>query len=49
MRSLIMAVGFFAAAFAVTAACRKIKRGSGASFLELYRDNDTDLEVLLDG
>ncbi|MCM1166975.1 MAG: hypothetical protein NC299_02515 [Lachnospiraceae bacterium] len=49
MRSLIMAVGIFAAAFAVTAACRKRKRGLGMSFLELYKDNDTDLDVLLGG
>lgn len=49
MRNLILAAGFMAAAaaFAVTAACKRRKRSRVMTFRELYEDNDVELEWLL--
>lgn len=50
MKNLVLAVGFFAAAFAVTAACKRKKRsGRVMTFRELYKDNDVDLGELING
>lgn len=49
MKKLILAAGFFAAAFVVTAACRRKKRSRIMTFRELYEDNDVSLEVLING
>lgn len=48
MKNLILAVGFFTAVFAVTAACKHTKRSDRVmTFLEHYEDNDVELEWLL--
>ena len=50
MKNLGLAVGFFVAAFAVTAAYRRKKRPDRAmSFYELYKDNDVELGELING
>lgn len=50
MKHLALAVGFFTAAFAVAAACkRKNRPGRVMTFRELYKDNDVDLGELIDG
>ena len=49
MKNLGLAVGFFVAAFAVTAACRKKKRSRVMTFRELYNDNDMELGELING
>ena len=47
MKKLILAAGFFAAAFA--AACKQRKRSRIMTFRELCADNDVSLEELLNG
>ena len=49
MKNLILAAGFFAAAFAVTTACKRGKHSRIMTFRELYEDNDVELEWLLNG
>ena len=47
MKNLILAVGSFAAAFAVTTACKRRKHSRIMTVCELYEDNDVELEELL--
>lgn len=47
MKNLILAAGFFAAAFVITAACRRSKRSRVMTFCELYEGNDVELEELI--
>lgn len=47
MKNLILAAGFFATVFAITAACNRRKHSRIMTFLELYEDNDVELEWLL--
>lgn len=49
MKNLILAAGFFAAAFAITAACNRRKHSRIITFRELYEDNDVELEELIGG
>lgn len=49
MKNLILAVGFFAAAFVVTAASKRRKCSRAMTFRELYEDNDVELEELIGG
>lgn len=47
MKNLTLAAGFFAAVFAITVACMRRKHSWIMTFLELYEDNDVELEWLL--
>ncbi|MCI9408723.1 MAG: hypothetical protein HFJ89_02795 [Oscillospiraceae bacterium] len=49
MKKFILAAGFFAAAFAVTAAFQRMKRSRIMTFRELYENNDVELDVLING
>lgn len=47
MKNLILAAGFFARVFAITTACKRRKHSRIMTLLELYEDNDVELEWLL--
>ena len=46
---MILAAGYFAAAFAAMAACQRKKCPRIMTFRELYEDNDVSLEALING
>lgn len=47
MKSLVLLVGLFVAAFMVTTACLQKKHSQIMTFRELYDDNDVELEQIL--
>lgn len=49
MKNLILAAGFFAAAFAVTTACKRRKHSQVMTFHELNEDSNVSLEEHLNG